>query len=229
MTYYLDRWLGYRPEALLFDLDGTLVDSVPDIAMAIDAMLETLGCAPAGEAVVRQWVGNGAKVLVERALNHAGMRDDRESSAANLRFAHACFLDNYHRENGRASRLYPGVRDALRAWQRQQVSMALVTNKPIQFVPHLLESLGVAEFFTVLLGGECVDLKKPDPQMLLLACEKLRVAPGRALMIGDSRNDVLAAQRAGMPVVAVNYGYNYDRDIALEGPDKVVADLRELH
>lgn len=228
MNTLFDKLLGEPPQGLLFDLDGTLIDSVPDIASAIDAMLDTLGYAKAGEAKVRRWVGNGAKKLVERALQHV-LDDEIEGlSATRLSFAYDCFLTNYQEVNARGSTLYPGVMEFLGYCQQQRIPMAVVTNKPIEFVPTLLTHLDIEKFFAVVIGGECVEMKKPDPEMLLVACQRLNVSPDDSVMVGDSRNDIVAAQRAGMPVVAVNYGYNYDRDIALDGPDWIVGDLREL-
>ena len=217
-----------RPEALLFDLDGTLVDSVPDLAVAMDATLHSLGFDAAGEERVRQWVGNGALKLVERALVFSAGCTEQQVDRERLAAAHACFLEHYHVSNGHHSRLYPGVAEALQAWHREHIPMAIVTNKPIQFVPHLLDSLGVGQFFQVCLGGECVPRKKPDPEMLYEACRRLQVALCNCVMIGDSRNDVEAARAAGVPVVAVNYGYNQGREIEREQPDRIVADLREL-
>lgn len=228
MSAFFETWLGRQPRALLFDLDGTLVDSVPDIAVAVDAMLQSLGYMTVGETNVRRWVGNGAKKLVERALAHVRQCNTDSLDQDSLGQAHSNFLLSYGQSNGNASLLYPGVRESLQYWQGQGVPMAIVTNKPIQFVPHLLDSLGIGDCFELLLGGECVAAKKPDPQMLLLACEKLCIPAHQAVMIGDSRNDIVAAQSAGMPVVAVNYGYNYDRDISQESPDRVVSDLRDL-
>lgn len=219
---------GSAPEALLFDLDGTLVDSVPDIAVAVDAMLVDLGFAVAGEQLVRGWVGNGARRLVQRALACSFGCDEDAVDESSLEVAHQRFLSHYQHSNGQHSRLYPGVRESLQAWHERGVAMALVTNKPIQFVPLLLQSLGIMQFFDVQLGGECVQNKKPHPEMLLQACRQLGVTPAQAIMVGDSRNDVEAARAAQMPVVAVDYGYNHGRSVACEQPDKIVSDLREF-
>lgn len=220
--------LGQEPEALLFDLDGTLVDSVPDIAVAVDAMLQDLERQPVGEPQVRQWVGNGALKLVERALAHSFDCEEDAVSREQLNAAHQYFLRHYEQSNGQYSRLYPGVIEALTIWAEQSLPMAIVTNKPIQFVPHLLANLGIADFFGVRLGGECVPQKKPHPGMLFAACDLLGARPRHCMMIGDSRNDIAAARAAQMPVIAVNYGYNHGRPVAQENPDRVIADLREL-
>lgn len=212
--------------ALLFDLDGTLVDSVPDIAVAIDRMLLDLRREPAGEARVRFWVGNGGRMLVRRALafDACGVPDDDPQlpQALEIFFAH------YHDSNGVASRLYPGVAEALDGFAARGLPMAIITNKPHRYIEPLFAALGILQHFPVLIGGDTLPVKKPDPAPLLLACEQLAVVPPQALMIGDSKNDIDAARAAGCPVVAVDYGYNYGRPIADDKPDRVISDLREL-
>lgn len=212
--------------AVLFDLDGTLVDSVPDIAVAVDRLLADLGRAPAGEARVRFWVGNGGRMLVRRALagDVTGVPDDDPllPRAMDIFFAH------YNETNGAASRLYPGVAEALDAFAARGLPMATITNKPHRYIAPLYAQLGILHHFPVLVGGDTLAVKKPDPAPLLLACERLAIAPRDALMVGDSRNDIDAARAAGCPVVAVDYGYNYGRPIAEDRPDRVVSDLREL-
>lgn len=212
--------------AVLFDLDGTLVDSVPDIAVAVDRMLLDLGRAPAGEARVRFWVGNGGRMLVRRALafDAQGVADDDPL----LPRAMEIFFNHYDDTNGQASRLYPGVAEALDGFAARGLAMAVITNKPHRYVAPLFEDLGILHHFPVLIGGDTLPVKKPDPAPLRHACDLLGVAPARALMVGDSRNDIEAARAAGCPVVAVDYGYNYGRPIAEDGPDRVVSDLREL-
>lgn len=228
MSCIFNELLGHRPQALLFDLDGTLVDSAPDLAEALDATLQALGFAAAGEALTRAWIGNGARVLVQRALAHSFGCEPGEVSEASLNVAHLQFLEHYQLMNGRHSRLYPGVREALEAWHVEQLPMAVVTNKPIQFVPVLLASQRIEQYFSVRLGGECVPDRKPHPGMLLTACAQLGVVPRECVMIGDSRNDIEAARRAELAVVAVDYGYNHGRPVSAESPDRIVADLRQL-
>lgn len=212
--------------ALLFDLDGTLVDSVPDIAIAIDRMLADLGRPPAGEARVRFWVGNGGRMLVRRALagDVAGVADDDPL----LPRAMEIFFAHYDDTNGSISRLYPGVAAALDGFAARGLPMAVITNKPHRYIEPLFARLGILGHFPLLIGGDTLPVKKPDPQPLLLACRELAVAPAAALMVGDSKNDIDAARAAGCPVVAVDYGYNYGRPIGEDRPDRVVSDLREL-
>ena len=228
MTVLQNFFSGGSPAALLFDLDGTLVDSVPDIATALVGTLRELQLPEPTEEQSREWVGNGAKKLVQRGLAWATDKTVEDIDDEVLKTAHEIFLRQYRLSNGVNSRLYDGVLEALDHWHRQAIPMALVTNKPIQFVPKLLADLNIADYFSVLLGGECVEQKKPNPMMLFAACEQLGVKPEQCLMVGDSRNDIAAARAANMPVVAVDYGYNHGRPVAMENPDLLLGDLREL-
>lgn len=217
------------PQAILFDLDGTLVDSVPDLACAVDAALHELGLNKVGEACVRSWVGNGAWRLMQRALAYSHDVVESAVEPTALKQAHQCFLSHYAKSNGKASQVYPQVLSSLQAWQQQHIPMAIVTNKPIQFVPALLAQLSLDRYFSVLVGGECTATKKPSPAPLYFACQQLQVDPTRCLMIGDSSNDILAAKAAGMPVIAVSYGYNHGAPVETEHPDWVVDSFADIH
>lgn len=216
------------PAALLFDLDGTLLDSAPDLAAATDRMLLDLGYAAAGEARVRQWVGNGSRRLVQRALAFALGRGEEAVDAAAIDEAQALFMRRYGACCTERSVLYAGVYDALLHWAGRGVAMACVTNKPARFTEALLTHFGLSAFMPVAVSGDTLAVRKPDPAPLLWACEQLRVAPQRTVMIGDSRNDVQAARNAGMAVICVSYGYNYGRPVTQERPDAVVDSLLEL-
>lgn len=216
--------LGRQPEALLFDLDGTLIDSVPDLASAVDQTLRQAGLPAAGEALVRGWVGNGARKLLERALNHTkGTADDAELDALLPVFFEcyeACCADH--------TVAYPGVEAALKAWHVAGVKLACVTNKPERFAVKIVHHFGWGEIMPVVLGGDSLPTKKPAPEPLWVACERLGVAVENTIMVGDSVNDVSAARAANMPVIAVPYGYNYGSDIREAGPDMVVESLDTL-
>ena len=152
-------------EAIFLDLDGTLVDSVPDLTVAVDAMLAQLGLPPRGEERVRQWVGNGAEMLIRRALV-----DNLEGNAPDELVAQGRPIFNavYQANLAVGSRLYPGVLEGLRALQALGYRMACITNKPTVFAKPLVEQLGIAVFFDLVLGGECAPRKKPAPDALLL-------------------------------------------------------------
>ena len=213
---------GELPKLVMFDLDGTLIDSVPDIATATDTMLLALGQSPAGPAQVREWVGNGAATLVARALAHAGIDADQQAQAMTLwraAYSLCCTRD---------TKLYPGARTCLQAMHQSGIHMALVTNKPVQFAQPILQHLGIAQYFRLVLGGECVAAKKPAPDMLLDAMSDAGSRPEHSLMVGDSAADISAAQAAGVRVVAVSYGYDRGAPVHTLAPDLVLDDLSAL-
>jgi phosphoglycolate phosphatase len=212
------------PSALLFDLDGTLIDSVPDLAQAVDRMLTDLGRVAAGEARVRTWVGNGSRRLVERALAHAGVAHDE----AALDAAQQRFFNYYEACCTERSQLYDGVMTCLRKWADLGVPMACVTNKPGRFTGPLLDHFRLSALLPVAVSGDTLATRKPAPEMLLHACRLLGVEPAAAWMVGDSRNDVLAARAAGMAAICVSYGYNHGRPVAEEEPDRLLDSLAEL-
>ncbi|MBO3277569.1 phosphoglycolate phosphatase [Pseudomonas schmalbachii] len=213
------------PRLVMFDLDGTLVDSVPDLAAAVDKMLVALGREPAGVEQVRHWVGNGARVLVRRALaggiEHDGIGEEETERAL------ALFMDAYA-DSHTLTEVYPGVVETLKWLKRRKVQMALITNKPERFVGPLLDEMKLGKFFRWIIGGDTLPQQKPDPAALLHVMKMARVKPEHALFIGDSRNDVLAAKAAGVSCVGLTYGYNHGRPIAEESPAMVLDDLREL-
>lgn len=216
---------GKLPELVMFDLDGTLVDSVPDLAAAVDAMLLQLGRPPAGVERVRLWVGNGARVLVRRAL--ADSLEHERVDAAEAEAAHGLFMAAYA-ESHAGTTVYPGVRDCLDWLAGRGIALALITNKPSQFIAPLLAEVGLDGYFHWTVGGDTLPVQKPDPAALFWVMERAGCAPARTLFIGDSRNDVLAARAAGVSCVALSYGYNHGRPIAEEEPALVLDDLSRL-
>ncbi|WP_100638033.1 phosphoglycolate phosphatase [Marinobacter salexigens] len=219
------RW----PGVALFDLDGTLVDSAPDLAAAVDRTLEQLGRKPAGLEQVRQWVGHGSPILMRRAL--AGKADWEPATAVDDALfddALALFFANYRELNGQYAVVYPGVKACLESLSERDCPMAVVTNKPEQFVAPLLKQLGLDQHFKLVIGGDTLDTRKPDPGPLLHAMKALNGSRGTTVMVGDSAADVTAAQAAGIPCVAVTYGYNFGRRVHALGADAVVDSLSEL-
>ncbi|GHC36701.1 phosphoglycolate phosphatase [Aidingimonas halophila] len=210
---------------VVFDLDGTLVDSVPDLAAAVDASLVDLGLAPRGASRVRDWVGNGSRVLMERAVHDSSGRVPDE---AFLERAHDAFLARYRQHPVQHTRLYPGVREALEGLAGHRFQLALVTNKPQMFIQPILEHFGIAGYFRIVLGGDLLPDRKPHPAPLWYVAETCRVSPERCLMVGDSCHDIEAGKRAGFRTLAVTYGYNHGEPVAASQPDGVVESLAEL-
>jgi phosphoglycolate phosphatase len=210
---------------ILIDVDGTLVDSVPDLAFCVDAMMERLGHLSHGEPKVRDWVGNGVERLVRRAL--IGQLDG-EPDEADFEQALPIFLELYRENTSGRSSLYPGIREGLDYLQGAGYPLGCVTNKVAQFTEPLLRDLGVRDYFDIVVSGDSLPRKKPDPLPLLHAAKHFGVSPGDALMVGDSVSDVKAARAAGFAIVCVSYGYNHGIDIRTAEPDAVIDSLIEI-
>jgi len=176
-------------------------------------------------ARVRDWVGNGSRVLVRRALagqlQHEGVADELADEAL------ALFMQAYSGGH-ELTAVYPGVVECLDWLRERDVKLAIITNKPAQFIEPLLDEKGLAGYFQWLVGGDTLPQQKPDPAALFWVMDRAGVAPGESLFVGDSRNDVRAAKAAGVPCVALTYGYNHGEPIAHEQPALVLDDLREL-
>ncbi|OZG70930.1 phosphoglycolate phosphatase [Hahella sp. CCB-MM4] len=225
----LNRIRERRFRLALFDLDGTLVDSVPDLADAIDYSLAGLGYSPAGEGLVRLWVGNGAPMLVKRALAHTLSLTSTEAVPEEVyQEAYQRFLDHYQQHFANRTVLYSGTLDLLRHWHEQGITIGLITNKPGQFTGPLCQELGISRYFSVMLSGDTLPVKKPDPMPLLHACRELGIPTSETIMIGDSVHDLNAARAADISAVCVSYGYNHGADICESGPDLLVDSLAEL-
>ncbi len=214
-----------RPRMILIDLDGTLVDSVPDLAFCVDAMMARLGRPPHGEAAVRNWVGNGVERLVRRAL--VGQLNG-EPEAADFEQAYPIFLELYRDNTSRRSCLYPGIREGLDWLKGSHYRLGCVTNKAAQFTEPLLRDLGVRDDFEIVISGDTLPRNKPDPLPLLHAAAHFGVEPAEALMIGDSVSDVKAARAAGFRIFCMTYGYNHGQDIRDFHPDAVMDSLVEV-
>ncbi|RZT90872.1 phosphoglycolate phosphatase [Azospira oryzae] len=203
-----------------FDLDGTLVDSIPDLAAACHAMLAELGQPPRTDGDVHRFVGKGMAVLVERCLTW-----DAAPEASLLEAGIASFRRHYADINGRASTVYPGVVEGLEAFRALGLPLGVVTNKPAAFTSPLLERMGLAGYFEVVIAGDTLAFKKPRPEPLLHACALLATEPGLNLHVGDSLNDIESARAAGCPVICVPYGYNEGRPVDSADCDALVSDL----
>jgi phosphoglycolate phosphatase len=208
----------------MIDLDGTLADTIPDLAEAANRMLRELGRPALELTLLRTFVGKGIPKLVERSL--AGALEGSVDGGL-LEQALPIFERCYAEENGRHTVVFPGVREGLRQLRDMQLPLACVTNKAERFTRALLEQLGLARSFEQVIAGDTLPQKKPDPQPLLHACRGFGIAPGDMLMIGDSANDVEAARAAGCPVFCVEYGYNEGRDVRELDVDAIVATLVE--
>ena len=221
------HWRGQRLAAVLFDLDGTLLDTLADIASALNRTMVERDCKPLAEADVRGMIGRGAPILIERAAASQGRLIDAATQAAMTeRFFH--HYGQLEESNEHSARPYAGAAESLRALHDAGLRTAVVTNKQHRFAAALLNRLGLAHWVDVVVGGDTCPQRKPDPQPLLFACESLHVPPSAALMVGDSVNDVQAARAAGIPIVCVSYGYNEGRDPRSLECDVLLDSLAEL-
>ena len=214
-------------KVILFDLDGTLIDSAPDLAVAVNHMLKTLKRDTFSQNTIRYWVGNGAQVLVKRALSGQSEIDENLDPLL-FEKALGIFLTFYAQNLAVTTVTYPNVASALKTLKEAGYHLAIVTNKPFDFVAPILKGLNIDGLFELHLGGDSLAQKKPDPAPLLHVCEKLGVTVEQCVMVGDSKNDILAANAAGMQSIGVSYGYNYGEDIGSYNPDIVVDDFADI-
>ena len=215
----------FQPKLIMIDVDGTLVDSVPDLAYCIDEMMQKLGLQKWGETKVRHWVGNGVPKLVERALT--GELEGRPIKEV-FDIAYPIFLDLYEDNSAERSYLYDGVREGLDYLKSQRYQLGCVTNKSEQFTHPLLKALGIFNDFKIIISGDTLAKRKPDPMPLLYCAEHFNLKPEECLMLGDSVSDVKAARAAGFDIICMSYGYNHGNDIADENPDLVIDSMSQL-
>jgi phosphoglycolate phosphatase len=208
--------------ALIFDLDGTLIDSKRDLIHSVNAMLAEMGRATLGEETISGYIGHGAPVLVTRALGASAPEQERQHA---LQF----FLRYYEEHKLDSTCAYPGVTEALATLHEQKLPMAVLTNKPVRISVRILEALGMGRFFRAIYGGNSFETKKPDPLGANTILGEFGAAPAEAMVIGDSEVDVLTARNAGTLAAAVNYGFGvHDRarfpaDVYLDNLSELVA------
>jgi phosphoglycolate phosphatase len=212
---------GFPWPVVLFDLDGTLVDSASDIAASVNRLLAELGHAEVDEATVRSWIGDGARQLITQALRHAG--DGRDVETVMPRF-----MQHYRDCLLLDPQVYPEVPETLQALRAAGVRMAVCTNKPAPFVGPLLEALDLAQYFDAVLGAGALPERKPHPRPLLHLAAHFGVDIGQCLMVGDSSADAGAAIAAGAPLVLVSYGYRRDFDLHGCGAHAVIDRFGQL-
>ena len=210
--------------AVVIDLDGTLLNTAPDLADAAQRMMAELGRPCPAPETIATYIGNGVSRLVKRVLT-----GDMEAEPDAALFERA--LASYHRYYGEhvadQSRPFPGVVEGLKAFKARGLHVACITNKVAQFTHPLLKATGLFDYFELILSGDTLPKRKPDPLPLLHACEVFKVRPVELLLIGDSLNDTQAARAAGCPVFCVPYGYNRGRPVAELDLDAVVQSLED--
>ena len=210
------------PTALVFDLDGTLIDSAPDLHQAVLKVLAEEGRPSITLDELKTMVGDGAPILVRRVFEYVG-----HDAGAALPDLVARYLAHYENAIAVHTRLYPGVRETLEHLKAAGHPMAVCTNKAHKPSVHVLEALDLAKYFDVVVGGDATPAKKPDPRHVLTVLERLSVAPAHAVMIGDGANDLIAARDAGVAVIHARYGYGITREHDVT-PDAVVDEFAAI-
>lgn len=203
------------PALIAFDLDGTLIDSAADLATAINTMLAGFGREPLSVPEVRRMVGDGVAMLVARALAARHCEQEDPAEAARI------FMRHYESDATSLTTAFPGAAEALRALRAAGIPLAVCTNKPARISAGILGSLGLAEYFARVIGGDSLPFRKPDPRVLLALLETFAAAPERSLLVGDSEVDAATARAAGVPFVLMKHGYR-------RGPAEEIACLAAL-
>ncbi len=205
--------LERKPQAILFDLDGTLAHTLPQLSLAVSRVAEHMNLPIPDKETMSSFVGNGVAMLLGRVI--LGRHDISLDEVPADKMAEARQLFNVFYREGLAQNfeVYPGVVEGLQYFSEQGIKLAVVTNKPHIFASPLIGFMGLQPYFSEVLGGEVLKERKPDPKPLLYVLDKLGVAPEHALMVGDSINDVKAGQNAHTATVAFTYGYNGGYDL----------------
>ena len=212
---------------LLFDLDGTLIDSVPDLIDSVNYTLDKIGLSKFDDDIIRSWVGNGAAILVQRALSGDINIDDNLDQ--NLyKKALDIFMEHYSKNLSNHTVVYDGVKETLEKLIEDGYILAIVTNKPDQFVQEILEDVDLLKYFTIYIGAGVTKKRKPDPQPLLYVVDKLGTKIENCVMVGDSSNDIIAAKKIDMDSIGVTYGYNHSQDISTYNPTIVVDHFKDI-
>ena len=214
-------------KVIIFDLDGTLIDSSPDLALAINHMLKSIGRETFTLDEIHHWVGNGAETLVKRALSGSAQIASNIDEKV-FKNALDIFLNFYAKNLAVETITYPHVLSTLSKLKKHGYKLTIVTNKPFDFVEPILKELKLKEYFEFHLGGDSLKERKPHPAPLLYVCEKLAVSPKECVMVGDSKNDILAAQACDMQSIGLTYGYNYGEPISSHNPDISFSDFADI-
>lgn len=204
-------------QAVMIDLDGTMIDTLGDFEVALNRALIDLQVPPASRTLIERSVGKGSEHLIRTVLGHqlaqAGAPVDPREVEALFTPVWTRYEHHYLAINGEFSQVFPGVMEGLAQLKAMGLPLACLTNKPLSFTRPLMSAKGLAPYFVKMFGGDSFERKKPDPLPLFKTCEALQTSPARTLMVGDSSNDAQAANAAGCPVVLMTYGYNHGEPI----------------
>ncbi len=213
------------PKAVFFDLDGTLVDSAADLAAALKSTFMELRISPHSEQKVQQWIGNGVDKLLHRALTDS-MTD--EANSILFTKARKIFRKAYLQQIGNRSKLYDGVLETLNNYQSIGIKMACITNKDRIFTVKLLQKIKIISYFEIIICGDDLDKKKPNPEPLLFAAKTLKLKPWQCLMVGDSKSDVVSANAANIDIICVDYGYTQGENLETMKINSLITNVKEI-
>ena len=213
-------------ELIIFDFDGTLINSIPDLTLAINKMLSHYNLSPLTIEQVTPFIGNGAKPLVKRALDAAV--ENQSLTEVDFNEAFAIYFSAYKKITCKDTFLYAGVIETLKYLDNKGYKMAICTNKPFTFIEPILSTLEIKQFFKIWIGEDSLPEKKPNALPLVHLVNIMKTNIEKSIMIGDSKNDILAAQNADMNSIGVSYGYNYNENISDYNPTLVVDKFADL-
>lgn len=216
--------MAFEVKTIMFDLDGTLLHTAPEIANAANKMLIDLQIPALTESRITEFIGDGVQTLIRRCLSNSYDSDVNETLFERAQRIYT----QYYAENVAQSQPFYGVVDGLKQLHERNIRLACVTNKPAKFTTPLLKKSGLADFFDAVISGDTLAKKKPDPIQLLHICAKFQIAPHEAMLVGDSANDIEAAWAAGCLMVGVSYGYNQGRALDQNRLNAMINDLTEL-
>ncbi len=211
-----------------FDLDGTLVNSLPDLTLSINLALADLHLPEAPATQVLNWIGQGASILIANAIDWATKQHSIKITAQDRNEIIAKFNYYYGQNICNKSQLFPNVKATLEILKQKGYTLVVITNKPTIHVKPVLAAFGIADLFSDTLGGQSLPAIKPHPAPLFYICGKYGILPKQMLFVGDSKNDIIAANHAGCPVIGLTYGYNYNQPIVDARPDWVFDDFAEI-
>jgi phosphoglycolate phosphatase len=220
-------YMKKQKELVIFDLDGTIIDSAPSLHNALNFMLKELNLEPIELEVAREYIGNGAQVLVKRVLVRDFNYEKHEIDEQLFKKALDILLSYYGKNLTEHTVLYNGAKETLEALQNAGYKMAIATNKPNQFVQEILEYFDIAKYFDYVIGSGVVEHRKPHPAMLLKVCEELAIKPQNSIMVGDTINDILGAKNANMDSIALTHGYTHI-DLSELNPTYICNDFKEI-
>ena len=214
-----------QTRCVMFDLDGTLVDSAPDIAISLNKVLQQLNFPTHDLAQVRDWMGNGATRLIKRALTGEA---NGEPPSTLFKQAQQLFFEFYEEHINVESTMYAGAIEGLTALREHGYILSCVTNKPRRFTPPLLQAFEIEEYFDYLICGDDLGVKKPDPHVLQTVLKQADLSPSQAVMVGDSASDIRAADAANMLSFCVRYGYHQGKGVDALGADYIIDSVAEV-